>query len=51
MKRIIIKTKTKMIENTKVLLFIILIFVPIALSINLWAKGITDEFLKQNKDE
>jgi len=40
-----------MIENTKVLLFIILIFVPIALSINLWAKGITDEFLKQNKDE
>ena len=40
-----------MIENTKVLLFIILIFAPIALSINLWAKGIADELKNQNEDE
>jgi len=40
-----------MIENTKALLFIILIFAPIALIINLWAKGIADELKNQNKDE
>ena len=38
-----------MIENLKLLLFLILIFVPIALSINIWAKGITDEL--KNEDE
>ena len=40
-----------MIENTKVLLFIILIFVKIELSISLWTKGITDELKNQNKDD
>ena len=40
-----------MIENLKLLLFLTLIFAPIALSINLWAKGITDELKNQNKDE
>jgi len=38
-----------MIENLKLLLFLILIFGPIALCINIWAKGITDEL--ENKDE
>ncbi len=38
-----------MIENLKLLLFLILIFAPLALSINIWAKGITDEL--KNKDE
>jgi len=38
-----------MIENLKLLLFLILIFVPIALSINIWVKGITDEL--KNEDE
>ena len=40
-----------MIENLKLLLFLILIFGPIALSINIWAKGIVDELENQNKDE
>lgn len=38
-----------MIENLKLLLFLILIFAPLALSINIWVKGITDEL--KNKDE
>jgi len=40
-----------MIENTKVLLFIILFLAPLAWSINIWAKGIADELENQNKDE
>ena len=38
-----------MIENLKLLLFLILIFGPILWCINIWAKGITDEL--KNKDE
>tara|TARA_B100002019_G_scaffold224333_1_gene197270 strand:+ start:876 stop:992 length:117 start_codon:yes stop_codon:yes gene_type:complete len=38
-----------MIENLKLLLFLILIFLPLALSINIWAKGITDKL--KNEDE
>ena len=38
-----------MIENLKLLLFLIFIFVPIALSINICEKGITDEL--KNEDE
>ena len=39
-----------MIENLKLLLFLILIFGPLAWYINIWIKGIADE-LNQNKDE
>ena len=38
-----------MIENLKLLLFLILIFGPIALSINIWAKGIADELKKEDE--
>ncbi len=38
-----------MIENLKLLLFLILFFAPLAWSINIWAKGIADELVSKGR--